>query len=129
MTTFDMLYLYMHCPYGQGLLIVAVTEVACVETSLLAADSVKVMAVLMVVGVMDDARADILGDGNIALSPIESASQVGCSTFTCKPFLVCLHDTDLPTLMNRMHNYTLFICKGHAAVCCRRCTASFYPSF
>ncbi|KAL0033997.1 hypothetical protein WJX79_001974 [Trebouxia sp. C0005] len=29
----------------------------------------------MVVGVMDDARADILGDGNIALSPIESASQ------------------------------------------------------
>ena len=39
----------------------------------------KVMAVLMVVGVMDDARADILGDGNIILSPVESLSQVGNS--------------------------------------------------
>ncbi|DBA75406.1 TPA: hypothetical protein ACH3X1_010669 [Trebouxia sp. C0004] len=39
------------------------------------ADSMKVMAILMVVGVMDDARADILGDGNILLSPVESVSQ------------------------------------------------------
>ena len=34
----------------------------------------------MVVGVMDDARADILGDGNISLSPIEILSQVCFST-------------------------------------------------
>ena len=40
----------------------------------------KVMAVLMVVGVMDAARDDILGDGNIILCPVESLSQVcnGC---------------------------------------------------
>ena len=49
---------------------------ACAETGLLAADSMKVMAVLMVVGVMDDARSDILGDGNVLLSPVESVSQV-----------------------------------------------------
>ena len=49
----------------------------------LVADSMKVMAVLMVVGVMDDARDDILGDGNILLSPVESLSQVcnGCDQF------------------------------------------------
>ena len=57
-------------------LIIAVAEVAIVETVLLAADSMKVMAILMVVGVMDDARADILGDGNVLLSPVESVSQV-----------------------------------------------------
>ncbi len=57
-------------------LIIAVAEVACVETALLAADSMKVMAILMVVGVMDDARADILAGGNVLLSPVESVSQV-----------------------------------------------------
>ncbi len=110
-------------------LIAAVAEVACVESLLLAADSMKVMAILMVVGVMDDARADILGDGNISLSPVESVSQVGCSTPTWNPFIVCLHDIDTPALMNHMHVYTLLICKGHAVVCCRRCTCLFYPSF
>ena len=40
------------------------------------ADSVKVMATLMVVGVMDAARDDILGDGNISLSLVETLSQV-----------------------------------------------------
>ena len=56
---------------------------------LLVADSMKVMAVLMVVGVMDDARADILGDGNIILGPVESLSQVcnGCDRL--KQQLVC----------------------------------------
>ena len=49
----------------------------CSELSqLLPADSMKVMVTLLVVGVMDDARADILGDGNINLSFIERFSQV-----------------------------------------------------
>lgn len=34
------------------------------------------MFVLLVVGVMDDARAEILGDGKISLSFVEHASQV-----------------------------------------------------
>ena len=57
-------------------LFIAVAEVACVESALLAADSMKVMAILMVVGVMDDARSDVLGSGNVLLSPVESVSQV-----------------------------------------------------
>lgn len=57
-------------------LFIAVAEVACVVSALLAADSMKVMAILMVVGVMDDARSDILGSGNVLLSPVESVSQV-----------------------------------------------------
>lgn len=40
------------------------------------ADSMKVLATLLVVGVMDDARADILGNGNLQLTLIESLSQV-----------------------------------------------------
>ena len=36
----------------------------------------KVLATLLVVGVMDDARADILGNGNLQLTLIESLSQV-----------------------------------------------------
>ena len=43
---------------------------------MLAAGSMKVMATLMVVGIMDAARDDILGDNNIILTPIESVSQV-----------------------------------------------------
>ena len=34
------------------------------------------MVTLLVVGVMDDARADILADGNISLSLVERLSQV-----------------------------------------------------
>lgn len=45
---------------------------------MLAAGSMKVMATLMVVGIMDAARDDILGDNNIILTPIESVSQVCC---------------------------------------------------
>ena len=52
---------------------------------MLPADSMKVMAVLMVVGVMDDARDDILGDGNILLSPVESLSQVCYLGFASYP--------------------------------------------
>jgi len=40
------------------------------------AGSMKVLATLLVVGVMDDARADILGSGNLQLTLIESLSQV-----------------------------------------------------
>jgi len=40
------------------------------------ADSLEVMVTLLVVGVMDDARADILADGNISLSLVERLSQV-----------------------------------------------------
>ena len=36
----------------------------------------KVLATLLVVGVMDDARADIVGSGNLQLTLIESLSQV-----------------------------------------------------
>ena len=36
------------------------------------------MFVLLVVGVMDDARAEIIGDGKISLSFVEHASQVCC---------------------------------------------------
>ena len=42
----------------------------------MAAGSIKVMATLMVVGVMDAARSEILGGGNTILTPIESISQV-----------------------------------------------------
>ena len=48
-------------------------------SQLFSADSMKVMVTLLVVGVMDDARADILGNGNISLSFIERLSQV-CSS-------------------------------------------------
>ena len=40
------------------------------------ADSAQVLATLLVVGVMDAARGDILGSGNIILKPVELASQV-----------------------------------------------------
>ena len=63
---------------------------------MLAADSMKVMAILMVVGVMDDARADILGDGNVLLSPVESVSQVGCSELGTLSLVVCTTLTCLP---------------------------------
>ena len=36
------------------------------------------MVLLLVVGVMDEARAEILGDGNISLSFVEHFSQVCC---------------------------------------------------
>ena len=39
------------------------------------------MFLLLVVGVMDDARADILGDGKINLSFVEHFSQVCCVPF------------------------------------------------
>ena len=43
------------------------------------AGGMKVMATLMVVGVMDTARAEILGNDNTILTPMESFSQVhGC---------------------------------------------------
>ena len=58
-----------------------------------AADSMKVLATLLVVGVMDDARADILGSGNLQLTLIESLSQV------------CLqHSKDQPTLGDLTHD-------------------------
>ena len=44
-------------------------------------DSMDVMAKLLVVGVMDAARDDILGDGNISLSLVESLSQVYCLAY------------------------------------------------
>ncbi len=40
------------------------------------ADSMKVLATLLVVGVMDTARDEILADGIINLSFVESLSQV-----------------------------------------------------
>jgi len=40
------------------------------------AGSMKALAILLVVGVMDAARADILGNGNIQLTAVESVSQV-----------------------------------------------------
>ena len=53
----------------------------------------KVLATLLVVGVMDDARADILGNGNLQLTLIESLSQV------------CLqHSKDQPTLGSLTHD-------------------------
>lgn len=45
---------------------------------LLFAGSLKVVFLLLVVGVMDDARAEILGDGKISLSFVEHFSQVCC---------------------------------------------------
>ena len=57
-----------------------------------AADSMKVLATLLVVGVMDDARADIVGSGNLQLTLIENLSQV------------CLqHSKDQPTLGDLTH--------------------------
>ena len=47
------------------------------------ADSMEVMAELMVVGIMDVARDEILGDGNIILSPVERLSQVCILTSHC----------------------------------------------
>ena len=46
------------------------------------------MVTLLVVGVMDDARADILGDGNISLSLVERLSQV-CSLIPVCGALQC----------------------------------------
>ena len=42
----------------------------------LVADSLETIVTLLVVGVMDDARGDILADGNISLSLVERLSQV-----------------------------------------------------
>ena len=47
-----------------------------IQGSIVAADSMRVLAILLVVGVMDDARADIIGGGNINQSFVESLSQV-----------------------------------------------------
>ena len=47
------------------------------------AGSMEVMAELMVVGIMDVARDEILGDGNIILSPVERLSQVCILTSHC----------------------------------------------
>lgn len=53
----------------------------------------KVLATLLVVGVMDAARADILGSGNLQLTLIETLSQV------------CLqHIKHQPTLGNLTHD-------------------------
>ena len=48
------------------------------STQLRFAGSLKVMVMLLVVGVMDDARAEILGDGKISLSFVEHFSEVRC---------------------------------------------------
>ena len=44
----------------------------------LLAGSMKVMATLLVVGVMDGAHADIMGTGNFRLIFVERLSQVKC---------------------------------------------------
>ena len=65
----------------------------CMQGSVVAADSMRVLAILLVVGVMDDARADIIGGGNINQSFVESLSQV-------LPAATCLH----------MHFLTTWVC-------------------
>ena len=56
---------------------------------MLLADSMTVLGILLVVGVMDDARADILGGGNIQKSLVESVSQVTTHCLTILP-LACV---------------------------------------
>ncbi len=72
----------------------------------------KVLATLLVVGVMDDARADILGSGNLQLTLIESLSQVCLQHIKHQPILGDLtHDSasgleDAPTWLG----ISAFIC-------------------
>lgn len=77
--------------------------------SLLFAGSFKVIVTLLVVGVMDHARADVLADGNVSLSLIELLSQVCSETY--KEHAFC--QTSGATF--RLHLHALDSCR-HAHV-------------
>lgn len=57
--------------------LVGVSQVA------VSADGMHVLATLLVIGSMDTARSDILGNGNVKQSPVEQFSQVCCHLQLC----------------------------------------------